>query len=94
MEEFRGYISAKPDEFLKLIADTQSATGQGVTAETYKRPKTTDNAALAPYSAWKGQIACTRQEEFSDRVFGPELADRVRTLLEQLTPLYDYFTQF
>ena len=94
MESFRRSISAKPDEFLKLISDTQAATGQPITADCYKRPKSTDNEALAPYFAWKGQIACTRQEEFSDAVFTPELAARVREFFEQLTPLYDFCNRF
>ena len=53
-----------------------------------------DYEALAPYFAWKGQIACTRQEEFGDGIFGPELAVRVREYLEKLIPLYDYFNKF
>ena len=69
-------------------------TGQSITADLYKRPKTTDNPDLARFFAWKGQIACTRQEEFSDAVFGPELAVRVREYLEKLIPLYDFCNRF
>ena len=94
MESFRQSISAKPDEFLKLMENTEKAVGQPITAETYKRPKTTDNEALAPYFAWKGQIGCVREEEFSDAVFGPELAARVRDFFEKLTPLYDFCNRF
>ena len=94
MESFRRYISAKPDEFLKLIADTEAATGQPIVADCYKRPKPTDNPALAPYFAWKGQIACVCQSEFSDDVFSPELADRVRDFFEKLIPLYDFCNRF
>ena len=94
MESFRQSISAKPDEFLKLIENTEKAVGQPITAETYKRPKTTDNEALAPYFAWKGQIGCVREEEFSDAVFGPELAARVRDFFEKLTSLYDFCNRF
>jgi hypothetical protein len=72
----------------------ESATGQSITADLYKRPKTTDNPDLARFFAWKGQIACTRQEEFSDAVFGPELAVRVREYLEKLIPLYDFCNRF
>ena len=63
MEEFRKYISAYPDEFLHLIAQTEAAVGQPVTAQLYKRPKETDNPALAPYFAWKGGIECIRHKD-------------------------------
>ena len=94
MEEFRKRIASRPDEFLKLIADTEAATGIPVTAELYKRPKPCDDPRLAPYYAWRGQIGCVREEEIGPGLFTPELATRVRVLFEQLTPLYDYFTQF
>ncbi len=93
-EAFRQYISAKPDEFLNLMESTEKAVGQPITAELYKRPKITDNEALVPYFAWKGQIGCVREEEFSDAVFGPELADRVRDFFEKLMPLYDFCNRF
>ena len=94
MEEFRKRIAARPDAFLKLMADTEAATGIPVTAELYKRPKPADDPRLAPYFAWKSQIACIREEPIGPDLFGPELAQRVRDLLEKLIPLYDYFTQF
>ena len=94
MESFRQSISAKPDEFLKLMENTEKAVGQPITADCYKRPKVTDNEALAPYFAWKGQIGCVREEEFSDAVFGPELAQRVRDFFEKLIPLYDFCNRF
>ena len=40
------------------------------------------------------EIACVREEPIGPDLFGPELAQRVRDLLEKLIPLYDYFTQF
>ena len=94
LEKFRQRIAAQPDAFLKLLADTEAATGQSVTAELYKRPKPTDDPRLAPFYAWKGQIGCIREEPFSPETFGPELAVRVRSFLEALIPLYTYFTEF
>jgi uncharacterized protein (TIGR02453 family) len=94
MENFRKRIASRPDEFLKLMADTEAATGIPVTAELYKRPKPCDDPRLAPYFAWKNQIACVREEEIGPGLFTPELAVRVRDLLEKLIPLFDYFTQF
>ena len=94
MEDFRRRIAAKPDEVLQLMAHTEAATGQGVCAECYKRPKPCENPALEPYFAWKGQIGCTRHEDFSDDTFGPELGERVLAFFEKLIPLYDYFNQF
>lgn len=94
LEEFRRNISAKPDDFLKLISDTEAAVGQPVTAECYKRPKPTDNPALIPYFAWKGQIGCTREIAPGDRLFGSQLEKEVSGFFEALTPLYEYFNQF
>lgn len=94
LEDFRRNISAKPDDFLKLISDTEAAVGQPVTAECYKRPKPTDNPALIPYFAWKGQIGCTREIAPGDRLFGPQLEEEVSGFFEALTPLYEYFNQY
>lgn len=94
LEDFRRNISAKPDDFLKLISDTEAAVGQPVTAECYKRPKPTDNPALIPYFAWKGQIGCTREIAPGDRLFGSQLEEKVSGFFEALTPLYEYFNQF
>ena len=94
LEEFRRNISAKPDDFLKLISDTEAAVGQPVTAECYKRPKPTDNPALIPYFAWKGQIGCTREIAPGDRLFGSQLEEEVSGFFEALTPLYEYFNQY
>lgn len=94
LEDFRRNISAKPDDFLKLISDTEASVGQPVTAECYKRPKPTDNPALIPYFAWKGQIGCTREIAPGDRLFGSQLEEEVSGFFEALTPLYEYFNQF
>ena len=94
MEDFRRHITAFPDEFLQLIADTESVTGQKIEADCYKRPKPCDNPDLVPYFAWRGQIGCTRHEDFSEATFGPELGVRVAEFFAQLTPLYNYFNRF
>ena len=94
MEDFRRHISAKPEEFLSMIASVEEATGQKITADCYKRPKPCDNPELLPYFAWKGQIGCVRHEDFSDSTFGPELKDRVMDFFDKLIPLYDYFNRF
>ena len=94
MEEFRKYISAYPDEFLHLIAQAEAAVGQPDTAQLYKRPKETDNPALAPYFAWKGGIECIRHKDVGDEMFGAELENEVADFFAKLTPLYTYFTRF
>ena len=94
MEDFRKHITAYPDEFLELIRKTEEAVGQPVTAELYKRPKPTDNPALAPYFAWKGQIACTRSIAPGPEMFSPDLKNEVADFFEKLTPLYEYFNRF
>ena len=94
MEDFRKYISAKPEEFLRLIKDTEKAVGLPITATLYKRPKPTDNPKLEPYFAWKCNIACVREEAPSEALFTPELAQRVKEMLVKLRPLYNYFDQF
>ena len=60
----------------------------------YDSRNATFNTELAPFYAWKGQICCVKEEPFSESTFGPELAQRVGKFLEDLIPLYDYFTQF
>ena len=94
MEQFRRHITAYPDEFLSLIRSTEEATGQKIQADTYKRPKATDNPALEPYFAWRGMIGCTRHIDPGDNMFGPELKEEVADFFEKLTPLYEYFNQF
>ena len=95
MERIRQDMAANPDAFLKMIRKTEKATGIPVVAEeTYKRPKPTENKKLEPYFSWKGQIGCVREEEFSPDTFGPELGERVKTMFQQLMPLYDYFCKF
>lgn len=94
LETFRQRISAKPEEFLKLIRTTEAATGVPVTAQCYKRPKVPDSPALAPYFAWKGEISCTRTIEPGEDLFGPQLEEEVKDFFEKLTPLYEYFNQY
>ena len=94
MNEFRAYITAKPDEFLALIRSTEEAVGTRITADLYKRPKPTENPELTPYFAWKGNISCIIHEDFSENTFGPQLAERVRSFFEKLIPIYDYFNRF
>ena len=94
LETFRQRIAAKPDEFLRLIRDTEAATGQPVTAQCYKRPKVPENPALAPYFAWKGEIGCVRTIQPGPALFGPQLEDEVKDFFEKLTPLYEYFNQY
>ncbi len=93
LETFRQRLAARPDEFLNLVAKTEKAVGQPITAEVYKRPKPTDDPRLAPFFAWKGEIACVREEPIGPELFGPQLAQRVRAFLEGLIPLYDWFCQ-
>ncbi len=95
MERIRQDMTANPEKFLKMIKKAEKETGCPVVAEdVYKRPKPADNKKLQPYFAWKGQIGCVREEEFSPDTFGPELGDRVNAMLQSLLPLYDYFCKF
>lgn len=91
LESFRNRIAARPDEFLDLLAQTEAAVGQPVTAQCYRRPKPTDDPRLTEYFGWKEQIACIREEPFCQETFGPELAERVGDYLQKLIPLYNYF---
>ena len=94
LEAFRQDIAARPREFLKLIKDTEKATGVPLTANLYKRPKEAPSDALAPYFAWKGNIACVVDEPVSDGMFGPALGVRAGEFLEKLIPLYEYLNRF
>ncbi len=94
LEDFRSRIAGRPEEFLSLIAATEEAVGQPVTAECYKRPKVAPLPELERFYAWKGQIGCVREEEISPELFGPALGERVAEFLEKLLPLYDYFSRY
>ena len=94
MEAIRQKIAQEPEEFLKMIEDTEKATGIPVSASLYKRPKPTDNPEIAPFFAWKEQIGCVVREEFTPESFGPALGQRVQTLFRQLLPMYQFFNQF
>ena len=93
LEDFRRDISARPEHFLELIQKTENATGVPITADLYKRPKETDDPRLAPYFAWKGNIACCRELAPGDALFTPALSEQVRTFFEQLIPFYDYWNR-
>ena len=94
MKQFRRDISARPDDFLKMIAQVESETGLTVHADCYKRPEKCEDPRLERFFGWKDKLDCTVHEDFSEEVFGPELADRVRELFVKLTPLYDFFNQY
>jgi hypothetical protein len=94
MEAFRQHITAFSDEFLKLIRDTEEATGIPITADCYKRPKMPENPDLAPYFAWKGNISCVQEVAPGEEMFGPALGERALELFEKLIPLYEYFLKF
>ena len=94
MEQIRQQWAAKPDAFLRLLADTEKKTGLPITADLYKRPKEAPIPELAPYYAWKGNISCAVTEDVSPEMFGPALGERACVLIEQLIPLYEYFNQF
>ena len=94
MEQFRRYITAKPDEFLELMKSVEERAGQPVSAACYKRPKPTDDPRLAPFFAWKGQIGMIRHADPGDGMFGPQLKDKVAAFFEDILPLYDYFNRF
>ena len=94
LEDIRKDMAERPKQFLKLIADTEKATGVPVTAELYKRPKVAPVPELAPFFAWKGYIACTVDEPVSENIFGPEVGVRAGEFLNKLIPLYEYFNRF
>ena len=94
MKQFRADISARPREFLEMMAKVEASTGMTVNAGTYKRPAPCENPDLERFYLWKDRIDCTVHEDFSDAVFGPDLAGRVGEFFEKLYPLYDYFNRF
>jgi len=94
LEDFRREISQRPQEFVKLIRQTEKTTGVPITAQTYKRPKPTDKPELERFFAWRGTIGCEITEEPGDGLFTPELAVRVREFFEKLIPLYNFFNRF
>ena len=94
LEDFRRYISANSEEFLRLIKKTEKATGVNITAQLYKRPKPTDNPKLERFFAWRSCIECTVEEAPGENLFTPELAQRVGEFFRKLMPLYEFFNRF
>ena len=94
LEQLRQDWAAYPKAFLKLIADTEKATGVPVTADLYKRPKEAPSQELAPFYSWRGNISCTVTEPVGPELFGPALGKRAGEFIEKLIPLYNYFNQF
>ena len=94
LESLRQAMAAQPDEFLQLMESVETATGTPVTATLYKRPKECADQRLAPYFAWKGNIACVRDEPVSEDIFGPALGQRAKEFLDKLIPLYEYLNRF
>ena len=94
LEDFRRDISARPEPFLELMAQTEAAAGIPITADLYKRPKETQDPRLAPYFAWKGNIACCKETAPGDTLFTPGLVQEVRSFFEALIPFYDYWNRF
>lgn len=94
MEQFRKELEANPQPFLELIRQTEAAVGQPITAETYKRPKPTENPDLQRFFAWKADISCIRTLEPGEEMFRRELGQEVSAFFEKLIPLYTYFQKF
>ena len=95
LEQMRKDWAANQKQFLKLIRDTEKATGVEITAQTYKRPpKQAPTKELERFYEWRGQIGCVIQEPFSEETFGPALGERVKDFLTKLIPLYEYFNRF
>lgn len=94
LQDMRKAWAANPKPFLKLIKQTEKATGVPITADLYKRPKEAPIPELAPFYAWRGNIACVVDEAVGPDMFGPELGKRAAEFLTKLIPLYDYFNQF
>jgi hypothetical protein len=93
LEQMRKQWAERPQELIKLLKETEKATGVPVTADLYKRPKPAPIPELEPCYAWRGNISCVKEEPFSEAVFGPDLARRVKAFLEALVPLYEYFNR-
>ena len=93
LRSLAGFVPALENTALKGLDSLQLWLTQLVHS-MYKRPKPTDNPDLAPYFAWKGQIACTRSIAPGEAMFGPGLKNEVADFFEKLTPLYEYFNQF
>ena len=94
LEDMRRDMADRPEQFLELIRSTEERTGVPVTAELYKRPKPTEDPRLAPFFAWKSNIACCKEEEPGENLFTPELAQRVEDFFRELIPLYEYLNRF
>ncbi len=94
MEEFRRDLLSRPSHFPQLLQQAQAESGLPFTAECYKRPKPCDNAALAPYFGWKGDLSAGAFLAPGENLFTPELVERLQSALLPWVPLCEYFYTF
>lgn len=92
MEAFRQDLAARPGYFPGLAGKAQAASGLTLTAETYRRPKPCPMPELAPYYAWKGDLAATATLAPGQALFSPALAGQVRQTLLAWVPVSQYFS--
>jgi len=93
MQAFRDRISARPDEFLKLTAEAERATGFTLGGEHYSRPKPCADPRLAPYFGLKS-LYCLTEKPVGPELYEPELAQTVGDSLRALLPLFHDWNNF
>jgi len=93
MERWRAMVTARPEEFLTLVQQIETASGLKLGGEAYYRKKPCPIPELAPYFNLKGFMIDVDREPDA-LLFSPELADEVIRTLQALYPFYEYCLKF
>ena len=89
MELLRIKMADHKDEFLKIVKKAEAESGLTLTGDTYARQKACPFPELQPYFNLKNFFALEDLPP-DELLYSPDLANRVRKVLQAWKPLYDF----
>jgi len=93
MQTFRDRIADRPDDFLRLAAETERATGLKLGGDSYRKPKPCGDPRLAPYFGLKN-LLCLIEKPIGPELYEPALARTVGDAFRGLLPLFEECQKF
>ena len=93
MERYRKTIAAKPEEFVELVQRVEHESGIKLDGDTYSRKRPCPDPILEPYYNLKN-LRFQVYGEPGELMYSPELAEKVKTTLKTLYPMYEYCLKF
>ena len=92
LERYRKDLIARPDYFPGIIERAEKASHLPFTADEYKKRKPCEDPRLERYMNCR-KFFFERSIAPGEELFTSELAERVRTDLKNLLPVYNYFLE-